>query len=665
MTDPHEGREALRKHREKRRAKAAAAAAGAIVVPTTTVTTTIGEDTTKKALDEKHVSSDAVQTSLNHTADQNQSQQPQILSTVTATASDRERMRKISKLGLEDPVDLIRQQQQHNTRKNIRAQRSSNHNNNSHTPIGMTSDIIIDTDSARERMRKISNLGWEDPADSAYMQDHTATPHTHRSTTPLSRHRNEREYRQPGGKRDRVVVRSKTGLDEVTHTNRPRKFNSSPVRGRMQRAKSADQSGYLFPSVITTDIPLPIPEILVTSSSRTRTLDDDIPLIEDENALAADFSRNGPPTPLEHDLDPLNSDGLDGTPFVQVHIPQFGDSNRSNGPKNFSGVVQPTKEQQQLMRKISALGMYDPVFGNVHKDMIKVNHASMIFDDMDLNDVPQDMRDMVTLASDRTDPAGTDRDLKSPVTNGTSASPTTDRDSSAGDASDPNSFVPPVGSFVKRVSRMHHDAQPLNGTPSPPTKKSIRTLRRALPKASDSTRSSTESGSNNGAASTNPYAFIPPSGSFNLRKPRQHLSSRDTAGAAAAAKEPDTSRLSQSMSNLNCSLSSLGYNDVPQNFHESFNSNSQPKRSAGAPPRHNKLKPTTDIPPAPSSFHERRHPPTVTITERRDLLSKTDSTRSWQGDSDLQDPMSIGNPLWSSLSQLDTSGVSSPKNTGY
>jgi hypothetical protein len=69
------------------------------------------------------------------------------------------------------------------------------------------------------------------------------------------------------------------------------------------------------------------------------------------------------------------------------------------------GIIAPTRRQRQLMRQVSGLGLEDPVFGKhlSFDDSFDKKHASFIFDDMDINDIPEDMRDMISLASDRTD----------------------------------------------------------------------------------------------------------------------------------------------------------------------------------------------------------------------------------------------------------------------
>lgn len=68
-----------------------------------------------------------------------------------------------------------------------------------------------------------------------------------------------------------------------------------------------------------------------------------------------------------------------------------------NGPLRRS--IEPTKSKAKLMRQVSALGMEDPVFRTTESGP---EHPSNIFDDMGVHDVPSDMMDMVTVASDHT-----------------------------------------------------------------------------------------------------------------------------------------------------------------------------------------------------------------------------------------------------------------------
>ncbi len=86
------------------------------------------------------------------------------------------------------------------------------------------------------------------------------------------------------------------------------------------------------------------------------------------------------------------------------------------GPASeIGGIIAPTNRQKQLMRQVSGLGLEDPIFGKTLQldDSINKEHASFFFEDMDINDIPEDMRDMFSLASDRTDVVDPDLDVQS------------------------------------------------------------------------------------------------------------------------------------------------------------------------------------------------------------------------------------------------------------
>lgn len=78
--------------------------------------------------------------------------------------------------------------------------------------------------------------------------------------------------------------------------------------------------------------------------------------------------------------------------------------------RNYRKLIRPCPLSKALMRQISGLGMEDPVFGTKE---LGPEHPSQIFEDMDLNDLPEDMRDMVSIASDPTarDGDGLDMDM--------------------------------------------------------------------------------------------------------------------------------------------------------------------------------------------------------------------------------------------------------------
>jgi len=84
---------------------------------------------------------------------------------------------------------------------------------------------------------------------------------------------------------------------------------------------------------------------------------------------------------------------------------------------NYRQTINPTQSNRQLMRQISGLGMDDPVFGKAsnhsrtspsgRSDSLKkpgqqLPPSCQMFDDMSLGDLPEDMRDLVSIASDPT-----------------------------------------------------------------------------------------------------------------------------------------------------------------------------------------------------------------------------------------------------------------------
>jgi hypothetical protein len=69
------------------------------------------------------------------------------------------------------------------------------------------------------------------------------------------------------------------------------------------------------------------------------------------------------------------------------------------------------------MRQVSGLGMEDPVFRTTE---ITPKHPSLVFDDMGLDDIPEDMQDLISIASDPTAASGKglDRNFFSSCLNG-------------------------------------------------------------------------------------------------------------------------------------------------------------------------------------------------------------------------------------------------------
>ena len=79
--------------------------------------------------------------------------------------------------------------------------------------------------------------------------------------------------------------------------------------------------------------------------------------------------------------------------------PTRAQSHRDLSESRSGSLIAPSKEAMVLMRRIGALGMEDPVFGTKEQGP---DHASHLYEDMSLGDVPLDMRDLISIASDPT-----------------------------------------------------------------------------------------------------------------------------------------------------------------------------------------------------------------------------------------------------------------------
>lgn len=84
-----------------------------------------------------------------------------------------------------------------------------------------------------------------------------------------------------------------------------------------------------------------------------------------------------------------------GAPHHDVVTPLRSDASKASVRK----VINPTTSSRKLMRQVSGLGMEDPIFGTKESGPM---HPSNIFDDMSIGDIAEDMRDMVSIASDPT-----------------------------------------------------------------------------------------------------------------------------------------------------------------------------------------------------------------------------------------------------------------------
>ena len=304
---------------------------------------------------------------------------------------------------------------------------------------------------------------------------------------------------------------------------------------------------------------------------RTLSLDDNLCLVEvDEgilpiNSVQQRSSSSGMRLMSEEDDDDDNIDNEDTSKesYKAVQITRSGTEVR--------GYVAPSSKQKQLMRKVSGLGMEDPVFGQI-ADHLQPVHAFNIFDDMSLGDVPEDMRDKLSVVSDRTDMVDLDDDIMdSPINGGK-----TKEDSGI-------TFSDSWGGFKKHNNNSCSSLPPLGLDPGDsPTKDNRRTL---VPKtiSTDPPSPTVEDPSKTTRKNQfeAPPNFTPPRGSF-LRKdsPKRaqrklHVSKvmEDTNLAAQV-----NAMFQNSMPDMAFSPADLIPSQPPPSMHDSFNSPKLPSR---------------------------------------------------------------------------------------
>lgn len=631
---------ALRKHREKRRAKAG------LPPPDEGDGSNCNEKNSQTASTEVSLG-DFVEVSPGLT------EKTEMVTTIIATKSDHDRMRKISILGLEDPADSVR-----STRR----------------MDPQDANFIVSTKSLQEQMRKISKLGLEDPADLVA------------EVRQSRRARGKERESRPGSARQ-TSIRSSHNLAER--------------HDQVKQAATKNERVENSPNVSGEPVALPS-----SPRPRSRSFDNDDILLESSRVFNRKDKKPFRTRSFDLDQSFMTGDGID-LPSVPVSTQQsdFTES-RIVGPKEFGGVIEATKEQQHLMRKISALGMYDPVYGHIHKDL-EISHASIVFEDMDFDDVPKDMRDMLGHASEHTDPV-----VRAPKYI------TESEKSSAKEMVETNVFVPPVGSFVRRGSKRNDSPVLPPTTPTPAHSQSeTRKAPRALPvRHTQSTRVRETKEEPFSDQVSRSYSFIPPTGSFNVRKARERSRTptrkailKDIELAARAQSMfADDSLLGPTASNLesalHASLGSIDYDmssaflDVPSSKNDvhvhdrkgasaaavarslppgvgGVGTSSIRRKSATSTkiyvPPQLLSQSTNDVggnnrgtngpsPPSPSKdmSHSRSNDKATSSSPRKKRLDRQPSSRSWGGDSDLEDPMANmnanSNPMWASLSVLHT-----------
>jgi hypothetical protein len=277
-----------------------------------------------------------------------------------------------------------------------------------HKQQDSVSIVITTGNTAHERMRKISGLTLDDedlkgqPNRYPNMQIHD-TEEKHTSNTAYTEQKEEamftRWYRPNPGDGNGTPEQEPHSADIEPKDSE----KSGAVKGKTARATKVSSpwtkpSGFAFPAALGLEES--------DFHHRQQSMHPNECLVEVEKVnLSSNLSKQCKAE--RQSLDGVQDDSSEESQQV-VQITRRGMEVR--------GFVATTTKQRQLMRMVSGLGMEDPVFGNI-AGQLRPKHASNIYDDMDLDDVPEDMRDMLTLVSDRTDVVDLDDDIiDSPAT---------------------------------------------------------------------------------------------------------------------------------------------------------------------------------------------------------------------------------------------------------
>ena len=366
---------------------------------------------------------------------------------------------------------------------------------------------IVPTVKDFDGMRRVSKLGFEDPVDLAMQM----------AGTKSSRAGSSSDLKSPRLKaRPRV---SSSSEESRKSESRPSSadIKKSLVNNRRSRSNGIDFSSPSMLNIEEGDEDEITPGNLRSRKNRSRSLDDDDFFVDFPISFGIEKIADAPAAPK-----PLVIPAPTSTP-----TPPFR-------------VIEPTLENFALMRQVSGLGLEDPVFGASHEST-RPCHPSNLYEDMDLADVPEGMRDVLSIFSDHTDPVPIFENpvLDSPNSTSSQTKETTESSKPPSSQSmrcmaSPKTskkhvgFAPPMGSFSQTSSNR-------NGCPSAPLTHSNPLLppyphlsSNKVPKLpltpTGTKRSRGSKGSKSSADSPQHLqrSFVPPSGSFFGRFHKDH-----------------------------------------------------------------------------------------------------------------------------------------------
>ena len=341
---------------------------------------------------------------------QSESQEPSSSKGRNSKSSSSSRQRRPRSLGREEERKLRRERQKQRHAAAAAAAMDPEGGTNDETEVYA---VIRTTKEDREKMRKVSKLGMMDPVDMMIQQaqERARQQQQQQQGEPATRSTRARNRRQEmalsksGGFKPPSQLHLTIEEDEdedkgLPETNPPREHSHGRRRHRspkhgdgVRRNKSTGDS----------DMPPPVTTMYVVDA-----IDDELepqkPSSSRTNKSSNSNSRKKKSRPRSMDLGKSFFDELAEEPkkpsSEKLINPQ---AEKAESNPFLHKVIMPTDESKQLMRQVSALGLEDPVFGNIHEST-KPHHPSNIFEDMNYEDVPDDMKDIMSIASDKTDP---------------------------------------------------------------------------------------------------------------------------------------------------------------------------------------------------------------------------------------------------------------------
>jgi hypothetical protein len=379
--------------------------------------------------------------------------------------------------------------------------------------------------TANQRMRKVAGCTFDDDDDCSCQLHRKVSMKSYDSEenhTSNTTNTEQTEKEAMSMRRSRSIpVDGGEASEQGPHTvelgpKRSNEGGGDELNGKKEiRSKASNlfcrPSEFVFPAALVSE------ESDSDRRQLTRSMHSSECLVEVENEIMQPNLSQQSKTEKQY-LDGVQDDSSDESqPVVQI----------TRRGMEVRGFVAPTTKQRQLMRMVSGLGMEDPVFGRI-ADQVTPKHASNIYDDMDLHDVPEDMRDLLTLVSDRTGGVDLDDDIFD--------SPLSSRENESDQRTN-------VVSSLRAVSNLHNScsslaplgldpsAMMLPGIFSPrrsPTKKSSSRNVPHPPPQDDSAKSTTSAKKSHYEAPPPPN-YTPPTGSFVRKKTSRKPSTVYTA----------------------------------------------------------------------------------------------------------------------------------------